>query len=49
MYSVATRNADGSVEMYCVPGADAANKVMKGQKTGAGVEHLGKEHNHEQK
>jgi hypothetical protein len=49
MYSVATRKADGSVDLYCVPGADAAAKVMKGEKTTAKVEQIGKEHNHDEK
>jgi hypothetical protein len=49
MYSVATRNADGSTGMYCVPGKEAAAKVMKGEKTTAKVEQIGKGHNHDQK
>lgn len=49
MYSVATRSADGSVNLYCVPGADNAAKVMKGEKTTAKVEQIGKEHNHDEK
>ena len=28
-YSVARRNADGTVEMVCVQGKDAASKAMK--------------------
>ncbi|MBS0447897.1 MAG: hypothetical protein JSR59_18320 [Proteobacteria bacterium] len=47
MYSVATRAADGSTGMYCVPGSAEAAKVMKGEKTAAKVEQIGKGHEHE--
>ncbi len=46
-YSVATRNADGSANLYCVTGADTAAKVMKGQKTGVKLEEISKGHNHD--
>lgn len=34
-YSVATRNADGSIELHCVTGAEAADALLKGKKTAA--------------
>lgn len=34
-YSVVTRNADGSLDMSCVTGADTAERVVKGKKFAA--------------
>ena len=48
-YSVATRNADGSTNQYCVTGPQAAADLMKGKKTTARVEKTAKEHNHDLK
>jgi hypothetical protein len=44
MYSVARRGADGKLEMYCVPGKEAADQIVKGKKA---VARAAKEHKHE--
>ncbi len=44
-YSVATRNADGAIDMQCVTGADAAAKAMNEKSTSATP--ANKEHKHD--
>jgi hypothetical protein len=45
MYSVARRGADGKLEMYCVPGKEAADQIVKGKKKGVAL--AAKEHKHD--
>ena len=50
MYSVAKRNADGSISQYCVTGSEAAERLVKGKKSKTSVvSKAGKEHSHEVK
>jgi hypothetical protein len=50
MYSVARRNADGTISQFCVTGPEAAERIVKGKKAKATlVSKAGKEHNHEVK
>jgi hypothetical protein len=50
MYSVARRNADGSISQYCVTGKDAAERIVKGKKSKTTLlSKAAKEHNHEVK
>ena len=44
-YSVARKNADGSTDMYCVTGAAAADKLLKGKKVVASK--ISKEESHD--
>jgi hypothetical protein len=44
MYSVMRRGADGKLEMFCVPGKEAADQIVKGKKA---VAHAAKEHKHD--
>ena len=46
MYSVARRNADGSISTYCVPGAKNAERLVRGT---TAVAKTGKGHAHEYK
>ena len=46
MYSVARVNADGTVEMVCVNGSDAAAKAMKAPVFAKRVSQLSKEQTH---
>lgn len=46
MYSVARVNADGTVEMVCVNGSDAAAKAMKAPAFAKRVSQLSKEQTH---
>jgi hypothetical protein len=45
-YSVARRNADGSLDMVCVTGSEDAERALKGALKGPKA---GKEHKHEEK
>lgn len=50
MYSVARRNADGSISTYCVTGADSAEGLLKPSKSSARTTARGaKEHQHDHK
>ena len=50
MYSVARRNADGSVSQYCVNGEDAAMRLVKGKQAKTQiVSRAGKEQSYELK
>ena len=44
MYTVARRNADGSISTYCVPGAKNADRLVKG--TAAAVKTAKGSHDH---
>lgn len=46
MYSVARVNADGTIEMVCVNGSDAAAKAMKAPAFAKRVSQLSKEQTH---
>lgn len=46
MYSVARRNANGSISTYCVPGAQNADRLVKGT---TAVAKTAKGHSHEHK
>lgn len=46
MYTVARRNADGSIEMVCVNGADAAHKALKAPASAQRSSQVAKEHTH---
>lgn len=46
VYSVARVNADGTVEMVCVNGSEAATKAMKAPAFAKRVSQLSKEHTH---
>ena len=49
MYSVARVNADGTVEMVCVNGSDAADKALKAPAFAKRVSQLSKEQTHVRK
>lgn len=46
MYSVARRNADGSIEMVCVNGDDAAQQALKAPAFAKRVSQVSKEQSH---
>lgn len=46
VYTVARRNADGSIEMVCVNGADAAQQAMKAPAFAKRVSQVSKEQSH---
>jgi hypothetical protein len=46
MYTVARRNADGTVEMVCVSGPEAAQKALKAPVAAKRVSQLSKEQTH---
>lgn len=50
-YSVATRNADGSISMQCVTGDENANKAVNAAPSASGATKVtsSKEHNHDEK
>ncbi|MBB4842752.1 hypothetical protein HNP55_001267 [Paucibacter oligotrophus] len=47
-YSVATRNADGSIDLHCVTGAEAADALHKGKKPAKSSKAV-KGHSHDSK
>jgi hypothetical protein len=47
-YSVVRRGADGKMEMYCVTGNEAAQRIVKGQKPAIKAAKSVKEHQHDQ-
>lgn len=47
VFSVVTRNADGSLAMQCVTGADAAQKAVNQPAASTSTVHLDEGHNHD--